>query len=108
MPRKRKQPPAPPAPHHYVADLVFTAEGDSARRDALRALRDSVREHSDQVAIGDVVALEVEGASILVDLTGTEAALRRHRLGHLADAMTVQLNRPTYPDNLALRWSKAK
>lgn len=107
MPRKRKQPPAP-APHHYVADINFAVEGDDARRDALRALRDSVREHSEQIAIDDAVALEVEGASILIDLSGTEAALRYHRLNHLADSMTVQINRPSYPDSLTLRWSKAR
>lgn len=97
---------APPA-HHYVADIGFAVE-DDARRDALRALRDEVREHSEQIAIDDSVAIEVEGASVLIDLTGTEVGLRFHRLNQLADAMTVQLNRPSYPDSLTLRWSKAR
>lgn len=107
MPRRR-QPAAPPAPRfHYVAEVVFDAEGDDARRGAVGDLSGAARDAAEGADLGDVVSIEVSGALASVDLSGTDPELRPSRLRHLADALVAQRARPNFPDPLVLRWRAA-
>lgn len=99
---------APRRPH-YIAEVSFDVEGDSARRAALVELRDAVEARAGEgAAIDDTLAAEADGAALLVDLTGTDADLRPHRLLHLVDQLTAQiLRRPNFPDTIPIRWSRS-
>lgn len=96
-----------PAPH-YDARVTFTAGGDEPRRAVVAALGDAVRQRASEPTQPDaLLELAVAGGAVSVDLAGTEPELRAHRLRHLANALTVQRSRPTFPDTIAIVWSKA-